>query len=54
MAIATAMSGDGDDIFSGDALNVLVQMRARDENRVNERRAGEGGMEREGWMKGRN
>lgn len=31
-AIATAMSGDGDDFFffSGDALNVLVQMRERE------------------------
>lgn len=39
MAIATAMSGDGDDIFfSGDALNVLVEMRERERKR--ERNAG--------------
>lgn len=34
MAIATAMSGEGDDIFfSGDALNVLVQMREKEGER---------------------
>lgn len=33
MTIATAVSrdGDGDDIFCGDVLNVLVQMREESE-----------------------